>query len=60
MSADGHHIGSIHELSVADDGKLNGLVIASGHIRKQCSLSPRKTSETLIRRGLSADLCGSV
>ena len=43
MSADGHHIGSIHELSVADDGKLNGLVIASGHIRKHLQFVPTET-----------------
>lgn len=40
MSVDGHHVGSVHELSVTDEGKLRGLVVTSGHIMKHQHLVP--------------------
>lgn len=40
MSVEGHHVGNVHELRVTDDGKLQGLVVISGHILKHQHLIP--------------------
>jgi hypothetical protein len=32
LAGDGHHVGNVHELSVAEDGKLRGILVTSGHI----------------------------
>lgn len=40
MSADGHHIGNVHELGVTDEGKVRGLEVMSGHIRKRVQFIP--------------------
>lgn len=40
ISADGHHIGAVHELGVTDEGKVRDFEVTSGHILKRTQLIP--------------------
>jgi sporulation protein YlmC with PRC-barrel domain len=40
ISADGHHIGTVHEVGVTDEGKVRDFEVTSGHILKRVQLIP--------------------
>lgn len=63
ISVDGHHVGNVHEISVTDEGKLSGIVVTSGHIRKQQHFIPMKEvadadSDAVYLRTTAADFKG--